>query len=169
MMYVFILGPVAITSEHFETIEPDDSHEFGTRIQLRRVRSEVVDGVRHRDGRDGLHTTLGAPIWRADLFGVVGGPPDNHDHAHFHPTFTGMQPCERQFDQSVVDDPIKWAHAQLSDVARMLRVGGTPELIDQVDQAEIDRAWPAIEGSIRANFDGPRYARDEVRQKSFTH
>ena len=33
MMYVFVVGPVAVTSEHFETIEPDGSHEYGTRIQ----------------------------------------------------------------------------------------------------------------------------------------
>lgn len=169
MMYVFIFGPVAVTSEHFETIEPDGSHEFGTRIQLRRVRSEVVDGVRHSAGRDGLHTTLGSPIWRADLFGAVGGAPGNHDHAHYHPAFVGMQPCERQFVQAVVDDPIAWSKAQLSDLRSVLTVGDASELIDQVDQGELDRAWPAIEDSIRANFDGPRYARDEVRQKSFTH
>ena len=169
MMYVFIFGPVAITSEHFETIEPDGSHEFGTRIQLRRVRSEVVDGVRHKAGRDGLHTTLGSPIWRADLFGAVGGAPGNHDHAHFHPTFVGMQPCEREFDQAVVDDPIAWTKAQLSDLRRVLTVGGAPELIDQVDQAELDRSWPMIEESIKVNFDGPRYPRDRVRQEAFTH
>ena len=169
MLYMFLFGPVAITSEHFETIEPDGSHEFGTRIQLRRIRSEVVDGVRHKAGRDGLHTTIGSPIWRADLFGAVGGAPGNHDHAHYHPSFVGMQPCERQFVQAVVDDPIAWTYAQLSDLRSVLTVGGAPELIDEVDQSEFERAWPAIEDSIRANFDGPRYARDEVRQKSFTH
>jgi len=169
MMYVFVLGAVAVTSEHFETIEPDGSHEFGTRIQLRHVRYDVVDGVRHQAGRDGLYSTIGAPIWRADLFGAVGGEPGNHDHAHFHPWFTGMQPCERQFEQAVVDDPVGWTKSQLGDPRRMLTVGNAPELIPNVDQAELDAAWPAIEASIRANFDGPRYARDDVRQKAFTH
>ncbi len=169
MMYVFVFGPVAVTSEHFETIEPDGSHEFGTRIQLRRVRYEIVDGVRHGAGRDGIHSTIGAPIWRADLFGVVGGALGNHDHAHFHPTFTGMQPCVRQFEQAVVDDPIGWAKSQLGHLDRVLTVGGAPELIADVDQAELDRAWPAIADSIRANFDGPRYAAGDVPQKAFTH
>ena len=80
-----------------------------------------------------------------------------------------MEPVERQFHQSVVDDPVAWAKAQLSDVRRVLTVGGAPELIPDVDQAELDRAWPAIEASIRANFDGPVYHRDEVRRKAFTH
>ncbi|HVA85986.1 MAG TPA: hypothetical protein VNF73_06665 [Candidatus Saccharimonadales bacterium] len=68
-----------------------------------------------------------------------------------------------------MNDPIAWTRTQLADVARVLTVGGAPELVDQVDQAELDRAWPAIESSIRANFAGPRYARHQVRQKSFTH
>jgi hypothetical protein len=169
MMYVFVFGPVAVTSEHFETVEPDGSHEYGTRIQLRRVRYDIVDGVRHRAGRDGIYTTIGAPIWRGDLFNAVGAPPDAHEHAHFHTSFTGMQPVEREFDQAVVEDPIAWAKAQLSNLARVLRAGGASELIPDVDQAELDRAWPAIEASIRDNFAGPIYNSDEVRQKAFTH
>ena len=169
MMYVFVFGPVAITSEHFETVEPDGSHEYGTRIQLRHVRYDIVDGVRHQAGRDGMYTTIAAPIWRGDLFNAVGAPADAHEHAHFHTSFTGMQPVEREFDQAVVDDPIAWAKAQLGDLARVLTVGGATGLIPDVDQAEVDRAWPAIEASIRANFAGPIYERDEVRRKAFTH
>lgn len=169
MMYVFVLGPVAVTSEHFETLEPDGSHEFGTRIQLRRMRYDIVDGVRHGAGRDGLYSTIGAPIWRADLFGVVGGAPGNHDHAHFHPSFTGMQPCERVFDQALVDDPVGWTKTQLGNVRTVLTVGGAPEVIPDVDQSELDAAWPAIEASIRANLDGPIYRTHEVREKAFTH
>jgi hypothetical protein len=105
----------------------------------------------------------------ADLFGEAGGAPGNHDHAHFHPSFTGMEPCERVFDQAVVDDPVGWAKAQLSDLREVLTIGGAAELIPEVDQAEEDATWPAIEASIRANFGGPIYARDEVRQKAFTH
>src|SRR6266516_1944357 len=114
-MYAFVFGPVAVTSEHFETVEPDGSHEFGTRLQVRRVNSDVVDAQRQAAGRDGLHTTIGDPIWRADLFGVVGGPPDNHAHAHYHPTFDGMQPCEREFAPGIVADPIGWARGQGAD------------------------------------------------------
>jgi hypothetical protein len=164
MMYVFVFGPVAVTSEHFETVEPDGSHEFGTRIQLRRVRYDIVDGARHAAGRDGMYTTIGPPIWRGDLFNVVGGAAGAHEHAHFHTSFTGMQPCEREFDQSVVDDPVAWARAQLGDLRSVLTVGGATDLIPHVDQAELDRAWPAIESSIVANFDGPLHAAHEVRE-----
>ena len=80
-----------------------------------------------------------------------------------------MQPCVRQFEQAVVDDPIGWAKSQLSHLDRVLTVGGAPELIAEVDQGELDRAWPAIADSIRVNFDGPRYAAGDVRQKAFTH
>ena len=80
-----------------------------------------------------------------------------------------MQPVEREFDRAVVDDPIAWAKAQLGDLARILTAGGATALIPDVDQAEVDRAWPAIEASIRANFSGPIYDRNEVRQKAFTH
>jgi hypothetical protein len=169
MMYVFVFGPVAVTTEHFETMEPDGSHEFGTRIQLRRVRYDIVDGVRHAAGRDGIYTTIASPIWRGDLFNVVGGAPDAHEHAHFHTSFTGMQPCEREFDQSVVDDPVAWAKHELSDLRSVLTVGGATDLIPDVDQAELDAVWPAIEASIRANFPGPLYTESDVRQRAFTH
>jgi hypothetical protein len=169
MMEAFVFGPIAVTSEHFETVEPDGSHEFGTRIQVRRVRYDIVDGVRHRAGRDAFYTTLGPPIWRADLFGVVGGAPGNHDHAHFHPWFTGMQPCEREFDQAVVDDPIGWTRAQFADLRTLLTVGRAEDLVGGVDQAEFDAAWPGIEASIRRNFDGPIYEYDRVRELAFTH
>ena len=169
MMEVFVFGPVAVTCEHFETVEPDGSHEFGTRIQLRHVRYDVADGVRHRAGRDGLYTSITSPIWRADLFGVVGGAPGNHDHAHFHPWFTGMQPCEREFDQAVVDDPIGWTRAQFANLRALLTTARVPELIDQVDQAEFDRAWPLIEAAIRRYFDGPLHPYDRVRELAFTH
>jgi hypothetical protein len=169
MMYVFVFGPVAVTAEHFETVEPDGSHEYGTRIQLRRVRYDVVDGVRHAAGRDGMYTTLGPPIWRGDLFNAVGSPEGAHEHAHFHPSFTGMQPCERQFTPAIVEDPVAWAKAQLSDLRGVLTAGGAQDLIADVDQSELDRAWPAIEAAIRANFPGPIYAEAEVRRRSFTH
>lgn len=38
MMQVFVFEPVAVASERFETIEPDGSPEFGTRIRLTRLR-----------------------------------------------------------------------------------------------------------------------------------
>lgn len=169
MMEAFVVGPIAVTSEHFETVEPDGSHEFGTRIQIRRVRYDIVDGTRHRAGRDAFTTTIGTPIWRADLFGVVGGAPGNHDHAHFHPWFTGMQPCEREFDQAVVDDPIGWTRDQFADLRALLTVGRAEDLLSQVDQAALDAAWPQIEASIRRNFDGPIYEYRLVRELSFTH
>ena len=168
-MYAFVFGPVAVTSEHFETVEPDGSHEFGTRLQVRRVNSDVVDAQRQAAGRDGLHTTIGDPIWRADLFGVVGGPPDNHAHAHYHPTFDGMQPCEREFAPGIVGDPIGWARGQLADVGALLTAGGAGALAQQLDQSEVDDAWPAIEASIRANFSGPRFRPDQLAMLSFTH
>ena len=71
-MYAFVFGPVAVTSEHFETVEPDGSHEFGTRLQVRRVNSDVVDAQRQVAGRDGLHTTIGDPIWRFSSSPICG-------------------------------------------------------------------------------------------------
>lgn len=168
-MDVYVFGPIAVTCEHFETVEPDGSHEFGTRIQVRRTRYEIVDGVRHRAGRDGIHTTIGSPVWRGDLFGVVGGVTGNHDHAHIHPAFTGMQPCDREFDPAVVRDPIAWTRAQFADMRALVAAGGAPEVADAVDQAEVDAAWPLIEQSIRRHLDGPRYPKERVPELAVTH
>ena len=38
------------------------------------------------------------PVWRADLFSVVGGVREV-DPAHYHPTFSGLVPCERVTDR----------------------------------------------------------------------
>ena len=61
------------------------------------------------------------------------------------------------------------AHPQVAELRGVLTAGGAPEPIPDVDQSELDRAWPAIEASIRANCDGPIYPTDEVREKAFTH
>ena len=47
--------------------------------------------------RDATWWSIEEPIWRADLFTTVGSATPL-DASHYHPTFTGIQPCERVFD-----------------------------------------------------------------------
>jgi len=148
MQHVFIFGPLAITSQHWEEDPEDGTHESGARVQVRRVQNVIVDGIRHRVGRDGVQPTIGEPVWRADLFSLVGGPPGNWDVAHHHPQFSGMVPCERERDPGLTRDPVGWTERHLRDL--------TATLDRSLDQAEVDRALPRILEAIAADLEGPR-------------
>lgn len=70
--YVFVLGPVAVTVQHWE--ERFSELEAGARVEVRRV--EPFVGERDRPGAAGFRVmpVSEGGIWRADLFVVVDPP-----------------------------------------------------------------------------------------------
>jgi len=91
------------------------------------------------------------PIWRADLFSVVGGATD-YDAAHYHPTFAGLVPCDRVHDRAINDDPFGWIERRLADLPGMLAESGHAELAAALDPDEVRQAIPAILATIRTTL-----------------
>jgi hypothetical protein len=91
-------------------------------------------------------------LWRADLFTTVGSD-RSYDAAHYHPTFSGLVPCEREFDPRIVDDPFGWIRGRLDDIPGMLRESGHADLAAELDPVVVEGAMPAILANIRATLD----------------
>lgn len=150
MKVAVIVGSIAMTAEHWEERQADGTREAGCRVQLRRVRIVPAPVPPPVPRRDAVVWSIDEPVWRADLFGEVGGEP--FDAAHFHPTFSGLTPCERVFDPAIQDDPLAWIARRLSDVPAMLGEAGRTDLIPDLDQAALGQAMPAVLEAIRVTL-----------------
>jgi hypothetical protein len=146
-----IIGPIAATTEYWEETQADGTRETGCRVQLRRVRETKPPVLPPQPRRDAVFWSIEEPIWRADLFTTVGGG-SAFDAAHYHPTFTGLVPCDRVGDPSIEADPYAWIERRLEDVPAMLTEAGYPELATEIDPDVLDQAMPAILATIRTTL-----------------
>ena len=54
------------------------------------------------------------PLWRADLFDRLSDPAGSYGVAHFHPGFSGTEPCPRAWDAVLTASPWDWLHDQVA-------------------------------------------------------
>ena len=149
MKYAFFFGGVAVTVRHW--YEPSaEGDERGTRVEVQQL-TEVPPAS---GSMFAVRTmVLAAPIFRADLFTLIDGEPGNWDRAHYHSHFGGgNEPCDREWDPGLQKDPTDWARRKLGDLRSILAAGGATALIDQVDDAQVDRAMPHIVAAIEACY-----------------
>jgi hypothetical protein len=146
-----IVGPIAATTEYWEETQADGTREAGCRVQLRRVRETRPPVPPPQPRRDALFWSIEEPIWRADLFTTVGSA-TAFDAAHYHPTFTGLVPCERVGDPAIEADPFGWIERRLADVPAMLAEAGHTDLARELDPDALRQAMPAILATIRTTL-----------------
>lgn len=151
MRTAVIVGPIAVTTEYWEESQEDGTRETGCRVQLRRVRETRPPVPPPVPRRDAVFWSIEEPIWRADLFTTVGSDAP-FDAAHFHPTFTGLVPCDRVGDPAIGQDPYCWIELRLDDVPAMLTEAGYPELATEVESGALAQAMPAVLATIRATL-----------------
>jgi hypothetical protein len=146
-----IVGAIAVTAEYWEESQADGTRETGCRVQLRRVRVVPAPEPPPVPRRDAVFWSIEAPVWRADLFSEVGGAAP-FDAAHYHPTFSGLTPCERVFDDTIQADPLGWISRHLADVPAMLAEAGHADLVAELDVDALRQAMPAILATIEATL-----------------
>ena len=146
-----IVGSIAVTTEYWEEQQADGTRETGCRVQLRRVRIVPAPVPPPVPRRDAVFWDIAEPVWRADLFTEVGGS-GPFDASHYHPTFTGLVPCDRVGDETIAPDPLAWITTRLADVPAMLVESGHPELIDELDRDALRHAMPAILATIESTL-----------------
>ncbi len=151
MITAVVVGPIAITTNYWEESQADGTMETGCRVQLRLVRQVPSVTLPPQPRRDATYWSFEEPIWRADLFTTVGSAVP-FDASHVHPTFSGMQPCERVLDPAIPADPYGWIERRLGDVPGMLSEAGHADLIDALDRAALDTAMPAVLALVRATM-----------------
>ena len=151
MRSAVIIGPIAATTEYWEEAQADGTRETGCRFQLRRVRERRPPVPPPVPRRDAVFWSIEEPIWRADLFTTVGSS-RAFDAAHYHPTFSGLVPCDRVMDPTIGADPAAWIEARLADIRAMLAEAGHADLADEVDSAALRQAMPSILATIRTTL-----------------
>ena len=147
MITVVAIGPVAVTTNYWEEYQEDGTEEIGCRVQLRRLREVPSKIPPPQPRRDATWWSIDEPVWRADLFTTVGSN-TALDASHYHPTFSGIQPCERVFEASIFPDPHAWIVRRLSDLRGMLDEAGHPELAAGIDDTDVAQAMPAILAAV---------------------
>lgn len=151
MRSAVVLGAIAVTTEYWEESQADGTRETGCRVQLRRVRTVPAPEPPPVPRRDAVFWSIEEPVWRADLFTTVGGP-GPFDAAHYHPTFSGLVPCDRVGDPTIEPDPLAWITRRLADLPAMLAEAGHPDLAADLDAATLDQAMPAILATVEATL-----------------
>lgn len=135
--------------------EPMDPPERGARVEVRLLAEEPPRGSRSAAQR----MVIDQPVFRADLFDQVGGAPGNLRSAHFHPSFDGVEPCDRHWNDAIQHDPTSWLTAQLGDLRQLLERSGVDvagALWLDADAAALRDAVPAVVAALEATWDEVR-------------
>ena len=111
MQQILALSRCAVIARHWFELDLDDaSMEHGVRVELRELSSQP-----HRGSESAAQlVTADRPLWRADLFDRVSDPPGSYGVAHFHPEFSGNEPCPRAWDAVLTARPWDWLHDQVA-------------------------------------------------------
>jgi hypothetical protein len=142
MQTAYLLDDVVVLLRHWYEVGPRDE-EHGCRVEIRTIARPAHIGTESAS----QPVTLDAPLWRADIFDLVGPPPGNLQRAHYHPSFNGREPVDRHWDPRLKSDWRGWLGARLADlpatlaaVAPMPGLGGADRLArvlpDLLDRAE---------------------------------
>ena len=151
MQFAFLLDNVAIQVRHWYEVGPSDE-EHGTRVELRTIARPAHIGSESA----AQPVTLDEPLWRADIFDLIGEPPGNLSRAHFHPTFEGREPSSRQWDPKLRDDYAGWLSAQLTDVPALLAAAGAHEHVAdglELTAGQLDQVLAAATSLLGVNCD----------------
>jgi len=105
VQHILTLSRTAVVVRHWFEIDLEDaSMEHGARIELRELAAQP-----HRGSESAAQLiTLDRPLWRADLFDRLDGRPGNFGAAHYHPEFSGNEPCPRVWDPELTAAPWSW-------------------------------------------------------------
>ena len=132
MQHILTLTRVAVVVRHWFEIDLEDaSMEHGARIELR----ELVPHPRRGSESAAQLITLDRPRWRADLFDRLADEPGTFGVAHYHPQFSGNEPCPRVWDPELTARPWPWLRDQFARLGAA-RPAGRWE-VDPADAAEL--------------------------------
>ena len=155
MLQAFVFEKVAVLV--FPWTEPIEPPERGTRVEVRLLADEPQRGSYSAAQR----VVIDQPVFRADLFDQTTAAPGNLRSAHFHPSFDGVEPCDRNWPEEIRRDPTGWLAGELDDLAHVLDRAGVDtadaEWVDR-DAAALREALPGIVAAVEATWNAVRAA-----------
>jgi hypothetical protein len=126
MKRAFVLSQTAVLV--FDWYEPDPGgHEHGVRVEVRLLGDSAHRGT----ASAAQEVVIDRPLFRADLFDLIAGEPGNFTRAHYHSSFEGVEPCEREWDGELSANPFGWLSGQLSDLEAMVAAAGATDSVDR--------------------------------------
>jgi hypothetical protein len=139
MMHIVALSRTAVIMRHWFEIDLDDaSMEHGARIELRQLAEHP-----HRGSESAAQLiTADRPLWRADLFDRLADQPGSYGVAHYHPGFSGNEPCPRHWDPQLTGSPWAWLHDQFASLGTGQDSPAWP--VAGEDAAELRRLAPGM-------------------------
>jgi hypothetical protein len=153
MQQAFVFEKVAVLVRTWH--EPMEPPERGARVEVRLLADEPRRGSPSAAQR----VVIDQPVFRADLFDQVDGPPGNLLSAHFHPRFEGFEPCDRHWRDEIRADPIGWLEVQLGDLRRLLEQSGV-DVSDapwiEEDAAALRDAVPGVLAAVERTWEAVR-------------
>ena len=139
MQQILTLTGVAVVVRHWFEIDLEDaSMEHGARIELR----ELTVHPRRGSESAAQLITLDRPLWRADLFDRHADEPGTFGVAHYHPEFSGNEPCPRAWDLELTARPWRWLRDQFARLGAAQPNG--PWALDPADAAELSGLADAV-------------------------
>ena len=130
----FLFDQVAITIQHwFESAS--DGDECGVRVEIQRMVDSVASHGATEFAAKVLH--IAGPIWRADIFTLSSGTQHNWNRAHYHSHFNGDEPCDRDWDAALTQDPFTWLVRKLREIGNVFELAGAADLVEGSDCARI--------------------------------
>jgi hypothetical protein len=132
VLHVLALSRSAVLVRHWFEINLDDaSMEHGARIELRELAAQP-----HRGSESAAQVvSADRPLWRADLFDRLTDSAGSFGAAHYHPRFSGNEPCGRAWDPALTADPWSWLGDQFAGQGSA--PGAAARLLDPEDAQEL--------------------------------
>jgi hypothetical protein len=144
VQHILTLAGVAVVVRHWFEIDLEDaSMEHGARVELR----ELAAPPRRGSESAAQLIALDRPLWRADLFDRLTDEPGTFGVAHYHPEFSGHEPCPRVWDPDLTARPWRWLHDQFARLGAARPDG--PWELDPADAAELSGLAGAVVGLAR--------------------
>jgi hypothetical protein len=139
VQHIVTLSRTAVILRHWFEIDLDDaSMEHGARVELRELTAQA-----HRGSESAAQLiTLDRPLWRADLFDRLADAPGSFGAAHYHPEFSGDEPCPRVWDPELADSPWDWLGGHLAHLGTAKSNG--PWGLEPADAVELSRLTDVI-------------------------
>jgi len=159
---VFVFNEIAVIVRHWYEIG-ENGREHGARVEIRR---RTPSPRRGSESASQL-ITIDEPIWRADLFDLIGDEPGTFGRAHYHHTFEGPEPTARDWDEQLSADPIAWCRGQLSNLEALTAAAGVTLRDLAIESQELrdacDRMMVSVERYVGKNCVHPERCRAATR------
>jgi hypothetical protein len=158
MLYAWGFERVGVVASDMYFLDPNPSAgqegaERGVRVEVRLLDRPPLTGSIYA----AQPIVIDRPVWRADLFESVAGPPGSRDRIHHHPRFRGWEPGGRQYDPALSEDPIGWLVNQLADLPELLAGAQLEDSeIGPDDARELATAAPEIAQVVATLLDRVR-------------